>query len=414
MSLSRDGREAAALLHRRPASQSWSSTASMCTMMVYVLLYLGLNLSLNLFNKLVFKKYEFNFPCIIMFFHQLLLYSVLRSLTLCDLIERPSVQTVNNITGPVIIVGLLFGANIVTNNASLMFVSLGLNQCLKASTPLLMIFVAYFVEGKKTTVSMASSAILTSVGSFMVALHNPGFDFIGVVLVMASAFLAAFQYAAASVTMRGQTNLVVHTTMYSALVVCFFCLPLILGLELDKFHDYVRRNSLLECLGVLFVGGSMATGYLLVINGLIAIGGTVYLTVLGNAKLALVVLASCYIFEEQLTRFNMIGIFVTILGFICYNFAKQKQKQREQMQKEVQKIYEDVAWEDEEAQSFLHGKGETNSDLKKQREETTAKLSSEHDAEEEQRRACCICSLEFAIAFFVFSMAIALILPASF
>ena len=131
---------------------------------------------------------------------------------------------------------MLFGANIIANNASLIFVSLSLNQCLKASSPVLMILVAYLVEGKKTSPSAAMAAVITCIGSFLVVLHNPGFDFVGVLLVGASTLAAAFQYAAASVTMKGETSLVVHTTMYSALVVCFFCLPLILILELEKFH----------------------------------------------------------------------------------------------------------------------------------------------------------------------------------
>ena len=59
----------------------------------------------------------------------------------------------------VILVGMLFGANIIANNASLIFVSLSLNQCLKASSPVLMIFVAYLVEGKKTTPSAAAAAL---------------------------------------------------------------------------------------------------------------------------------------------------------------------------------------------------------------------------------------------------------------
>ena len=323
------------------AAAATSKAPSTLRLSLAILAYLSLNLGLNLFNKIVFKRYHFNFPCIIMFTHQLLLYTVLRSLTLCGVIERPTQKTHERITGPVILVGMLFGANIIANNASLIFVSLSLNQCLKASSPVLMIFVAYLVEGKKTTPSAAAAALLTCIGSFLVVLHNPGFDFVGVLLVGASTLAAAFQYAATSVTMKGETNLVVHTTMYSALVVCFFCLPLILILELDKFHAFVQTNSLFRCLGMLLVGGSMATAYLLVINGLIAIGGTVYLTVLGNAKLALVVLASCYIFEEELTRLNIVGIVITILGFWLFSVAKQRQKKREKLQEELRKIYEE-------------------------------------------------------------------------
>ena len=390
------------------AAAATSKAPSTLRLSLAILAYLSLNLGLNLFNKIVFKRYHFNFPCIIMFTHQLLLYTVLRSLTLCGVIERPTQKTHERITGPVILVGMLFGANIIANNASLIFVSLSLNQCLKASSPVLMIFVAYLVEGKKTTPSAAAAALLTCIGAFLVVLHTPGFDFVGVLLVGASTLAAAFQYAATSVTMKGETNLVVHTTMYSALVVCFFCLPLILILELDKFHAFVQTNSLFRCLGMLLVGGSMATAYLLVINGLIAIGGTVYLTVLGNAKLALVVLASCYIFEEELTRLNIVGIVITILGFWLFSVAKQRQKKREKLQEELRKIYEeDFEDVDEERQSLLKDLSASQGGGGKSNDAMSSSLKQEHV----RRSMCCAYTLEAALAVFVVCMAVALFMP---
>ena len=267
-----------------------------------------------------------------------------------------------------------------------------------------MIFISYIVEGKKTTPSVGAAALLTCAGSTLVVLHNPSFDLAGVFLVLTSLVAAAFQYAAASLTMKGNTSLVFHTTMYTALVVCFFCLPLILILELDRFHAFVRTNSLLQCLGMLLVGGSMATAYLLVINGLIAIGGTVYLTVLGNAKLAIVVLVSCYVFEEKLTRLNIVGICITIVGFWLFSLAKQRQKRKEKLQEELRKIYEEEDGDDEENQSLL---GNPNSMSGDHRGPETVK--NEREEEEHTRQLPLALLVSTAMVVFVISLAVALV-----
>ena len=148
----------------------------------------------------------------------------------------------------------------------------------------------------------------------------------------------------------------------------------------------------------------MATAYLLIINGLIAIGGTVYLTVLGNAKLAIVVLVSCYVFEEKLTRLNIVGICITILGFWLFSLAKQRQKRREKLQEELRKIYEEDG-DDEENQSLLEDPTSSSADYR-----GPEAIKNELEQEEHIRRtASCIFGLEAAMVMFLISMAVALV-----
>ena len=286
--------------------------------------YLVLNLALNLYNKMVFSSYHFNFPCIIMFFHQGLLYFTLRTCTLLGIVPQPTHATKSDLAGPVMVVGTFFAVNVICNNASLIFISLSLNQCLKASSPMIMIAVAYCVESKSTPLRQIGAASVVVLGSFLVVLKNPGFDIVGVSLCLLSACMGCFQFSAASIVMKGKSNLVFHVTMYTALVVTFLCLPAIIVLELDDFHDYAKEHSMIKCMGLLFLGGSMAIMYLLVTNALIVNGGSVYLTVLGNLKLALIVLVSCWLFKDQLEAINMLGILVTIFGFGLYSYIKKK------------------------------------------------------------------------------------------
>ena len=224
------------------------------------------------------------------------------------------------------IIGVFFAINIITNNASLMFIGLSLNQCLKAGSPLIMIAVAYLIEGKRTSRRQIGASTIVVFGSLLVVLKNPGFNWIGVILCLISAVSSSFQLSAAAITMKGKSNLVFHVTMYTALVVTFLCIPFVIVLELDDFHDYAQKTSMLNCMGLLLLGGGMAIMYLLVTNALIVNGGSVYLTVLGNFKLTLIVLISCIVFKDELAIINIIGIIITIMGFAIYSYMKDLDK----------------------------------------------------------------------------------------
>ena len=277
-----------------------------------------------------------------MFFHQGLLYFVLRSCTLIGLVRTPTFEQISDLTGPVMIIGVFFAINIITNNASLMFIGLSLNQCLKAGSPLIMIAVAYLIEGKRTSRRQIGASTIVVFGSLLVVLKNPGFNWMGVILCLISAVSSSFQLSAAAITMKGKSNLVFHVTMYTALVVTFLCIPFVIVLELDDFHDYAQNTSMLNCMGLLLLGGGMAIIYLLVTNALIVNGGSVYLTVLGNFKLTLIVLISCIVFKDELAIINIIGIIITIMGFAIYSYMKDLDKKDSNNKKDSKYKEDDI------------------------------------------------------------------------
>ena len=393
------------MVHR---SNDDKPTKEMSTILLLVLItmYLILNLSLNLYNKLIFSSYHFNFPVLIMFFHQGLLYFTLRTFTVLGFVPKPTFQTKSELVGPVMIVGFFFALNIICNNASLIYISLSLNQCLKAATPMIMIGVAYCVERKTTPLNSIAAASVVVFGSILVVLNNPGFNLTGICLCLISALTGSFQFSAAALTMKGQANLVFHVTMYTALVVTFMTLPAVVVLELDDFHEYAKQHSMFKCLGLLGLGGTMAIAYLLVTNALIVNGGSVYLTVLGNLKLSLIVLISCYVFQDKLAPINIIGILITILGFGLYSYIK-KLNQQNKVSKSIQ-LNKDI-------ESFTrHEHGED--DLLASKEETQSLLvngaQTYRNGNNENRKQSLgrtVYYIEIAMAIFILSMAFAII-----
>lgn len=114
-------------------------------MFVFSLLcgFFGLNILLNLYNKHVFKKYEFDFPVMIIMWHQFVAYCVLSLVTSFSCFTNKMGIDPKALAwswewdkmGPIVLISILFSINTTSNNASLIYTTLSLNQIVKACTP---------------------------------------------------------------------------------------------------------------------------------------------------------------------------------------------------------------------------------------------------------------------------------------
>jgi drug/metabolite transporter (DMT)-like permease len=179
-----------------------------------LVLYLANNTLLNLYSKYVFDELGFDFPVLIILFHQAAVYFVLRSLTVGCVIERPDYETVTSLAWPCLAVGIVFGVNIMCNSASLVTISLSLNQCIKALVPAIGLIFYFLHTHRSFPPGIYAAAAATAVGVTMVVVRNPSFHTEGVALAFASAVTAASQNCVASLVLRSKPKAIIHMTMY--------------------------------------------------------------------------------------------------------------------------------------------------------------------------------------------------------
>ena len=156
-------------------------------------IYLLLNIAFNVYSKYLFHHYQFNFPVLIMLFHQTGVVICLQALVVFGFVPRIPLADLRKLLLPCIVIGSLFGLNIIANNASLVYISLTLNQCVKATSPFFVMIFAYFLEKKTYSARLYFSSILTVVGVFFCANKNPSFDFVGILLCLSSTIFGSLQ-----------------------------------------------------------------------------------------------------------------------------------------------------------------------------------------------------------------------------
>merc|ERR1711871_1555041 len=106
-----------------------------------------------------------------------------------------------------------------------------------------MIF-AYFLEKKTYSARLYFSSILTVLGVFFCASENPSFDAVGILLCLSSTIFGSLQSSVSALLLESSPNLVLYVTMYNAIVVCFWCIPMVVTFELDLFHEYASTHSM--------------------------------------------------------------------------------------------------------------------------------------------------------------------------
>ena len=208
-------------------------------------IYLILNLAFNVYSKYLFHHFQFNFPVLIMLFHQTGVVICMQALVFFGFIPRIPFVDLKKLFLPCLVIGSLFGLNIIANNASLVYISLTLNQCVKATSPFFVMIFAYFLEKKTYSARLYFSGILTVVGVFFCANKNPSFNFVGIVLSLSSTIFGSLQSSVSALLLESSPSLVLYVTMYNAIVVCFWCIPMVVWFELEYVvFDIIQKAPL--------------------------------------------------------------------------------------------------------------------------------------------------------------------------
>ena len=289
---------------------------------LYSGLYVGLNIIFNFYSKYLFQHRKFDFPALIMLFHQTGVYLTLKLMFLSGAVAPLKPGRALSLVWPTVIIGTVFGFNIILNNASLVFIPLSLNQCIKCNGPLLVMLFAYFLEGKKSRCKVYTAGIFTVAGAVLSVYHNPGSNTTGVTLAVLSLIFASLQTSLTAYILQGTSGIVAHLTMQSALVVSFWCIPMVAHYELEGFHRYAAKHSMSKCLTFLFAGLVLALTYGLVTNKFSAVAGSVFCTIVGNVKLVVIIFLSAHVFHEELAMINYLGIVTSVLAFAAYSYFK--------------------------------------------------------------------------------------------
>ena len=327
---------------------------------VLVLLYLGLNSSLNLLNRYTLGHAGFSFPILLTCAHLSFSVLCLSPIMLSSKFSYASShgEILPRVKSAVVKIGLFMSLNIAMNNASLVSMPLSLNQVIRASIPVVCAICAMFVEGRIPggiesvgLLFVAGGVMFCISGSYAAASSGGGTSanekektlsglFYCVTATISNALMMTFS----GKIMGGEKLDALRLTFYTAPVTLCALLPVALMIEGDRFvnkyfgasaFEVQSREAMMygdeyvspfQVLTLVLLGCLNAVSYNFVHFALVGATSAVTTTVLGNIKVALLILCSRVLFGETKDwSLSMIfGAFVALTGFGLYSFARVK------------------------------------------------------------------------------------------
>ena len=328
---------------------------------VLVLLYLGLNSSLNLLNRYTLGHAGFSFPILLTVAHLSFSVICLSPIMLSPKLSYASShqEILPRVKNAVVKIGLFMSLNIAMNNASLVSMPLSLNQVIRASIPVVCAVCAMFVEGRVPggiesigLLFVAGGVMFCISGSYAAASSGGGGvsskekerTLSGLLYCVTATISNALMMTFSGKIMGGEKLDALRLTFYTAPVTLCALLPVALLLEGDRFvNKYFGSNSFdvqsrealmygdeyvspIKVLTLVLLACLNAVAYNFVHFALVGATSAVTTTVLGNIKVALLILCSRVLFGEtkDWSVSMVFGAFVALAGFGLYSFARVK------------------------------------------------------------------------------------------
>eukprot|EP00301_Raphidiophrys_heterophryoidea_P022023 c6277_g1_i1.p1 GENE.c6277_g1_i1~~c6277_g1_i1.p1 ORF type:complete len:363 (+),score=87.66 c6277_g1_i1:60-1148(+) len=309
--------------------------ASHLTSVFLLLLFWVGNVGLNVYNKWLFGRGGFKVPLFVTISHQIFCFVGAALLLLTPIYTRKPIES-GEIFMKLLTISVFFSLNTGLNNTSLLYLTLSANQIIRALLPAVCAVFATFIEGKRYTWLQWSTMFVLVIGVVLALLDNPTFDKVGTMLCLSSVIGAALHVSVVAYFMGGKMGMsAFDVLLYTSLPIVVILLPpMIVSGEPEKLSKFAEQSGLARAVFLVGVGGVIAFLYNLIHYFFIHYTSSVYTTVAGNMKVALVVAFSFIFLDDDATALNIIGLGIACLAFFANSFLEFQGKEKEKTPRE--------------------------------------------------------------------------------
>ncbi|KAJ6967989.1 UDP-URONIC ACID TRANSPORTER 1-like [Populus alba x Populus x berolinensis] len=305
-----------------------------------IALWYSSNIGVLLLNKFLLSNYGFRFPIFLTMCHMsacaILSYLSIVFLKIVPLqVVKSRPQLLKIATLSVVFCGSVVGGNI-----SLRYLPVSFNQAVGATTPFFTAVFAYLMTFKREAwvtyaalvpvvvgVIFASGKMVGHTGNVHFLKGEPGFHLFGFIMCISATAARAFKSVLQGILLSSEgeklnsMNLLLFMSPIAVLVLSPAALimePNVLDvtLELGRKHKYMW---LLLLLNSTMAYSANLTNFLVTKHT-----SALTLQVLGNAKGAVAVVISIFIFRNPVTFVGIAGYSMTVLGVVAYGEAKRR------------------------------------------------------------------------------------------
>ncbi|CAK7342674.1 unnamed protein product [Dovyalis caffra] len=292
-----------------------------------VTLWYSSNIGVLLLNKFLLSNYGFRFPIFLTMCHMsaCAILSYL-SIVFFKIVPLQAVKSRTQLL-KIATLSVVFCGSVVGGNISLRYLPVSFNQAVGATTPFFTAVFAYLITLKREAWVTYGALVPVVVGVIIASGGEPGFHLFGFIMCISATAARAFKSVLQGILLSSEgeklnsMNLLLYMSPIAVLVLLPAALTmepnvLEVTLELGKKHKYMW---LLLILNSTMAYSANLTNFLVTKHT-----SALTLQVLGNAKGAVAVVISIFIFRNPVTFVGIAGYSMTVLGVVAYGEAKRR------------------------------------------------------------------------------------------
>ncbi|CAL1352397.1 unnamed protein product [Linum trigynum] len=292
-----------------------------------VTLWYSSNIGVLLLNKFLLSNYGFRFPIFLTMCHMsacaIFSYISIVFLKVVPLQTLKSRQQLLKIST----LSVVFCASVVGGNISLRYLPVSFNQAVGATTPFFTAVFAYLMTFKREAWVTYFALVPVVIGVVIASGGEPGFHLFGFIMCISATAARAFKSVLQGILLSsdGEKLNSMNLLLYMSPIAVFVLVPAVIVMEPDVLNYTLalgRKDKFMWLL--LILNSSLA--YSANLTNFLVTKHTSALTlqVLGNAKGAVAVVISIFIFRNPVTFIGIGGYTITVLGVVAYGETKRR------------------------------------------------------------------------------------------
>lgn len=306
-----------------------------------LLLFWTGNVGLNVYNKWLFGKGGFRVPLFVTISHQVFCFIGSALMLLTPLYKRKAIES-TEVLLKLLTISVFFSLNTGLNNTSLLYLTLSANQIIRALLPATCAVFATFIEGKRYSNAQWATMVVLVIGVVLSLLDNPTFDELGTALALSSVIGAALHVTVVGYFLGKSMQMsAFDILLYTSIPIILILLPpFLVSNEPGKLEAFEQSRGMWQAVFLVSVGGGIAFLYNLIHYLFIHYTSSVYTTVAGNMKVALVVAFSFIFLDDDATPLNIIGLSIACVAFFANSYLEFQVKEKEKLSPRVSHVRE--------------------------------------------------------------------------
>ncbi|WVF72026.1 hypothetical protein IAT40_006838 [Kwoniella sp. CBS 6097] len=299
---------------------------------IFVLSWYTFATLLSLYNKWMFSPqyYGFSYPLFVTACHMVVQFFLASFIRIAFAKQyRPKERpTRKEYVTRILPTAASTGGDIGLSNLSLKTITLSLYTMCKSSTLIFVLLFAFAFKLEKYSLRLISVISLISFGVFCMVFNTTAVSIPGIVMVFVASGLGGLRWALTELVMHkkgmGLSN-PFATIFWLAPLMAITLAPVSMGLEgwFTIFgSEFFQGFQAVKTIGVIVFPGALAFAMVASEYFIIQRAGVVPLSIAGIFKEVSTISISAWVFGDQLTSLNIVGVVITIGGIALYSFHK--------------------------------------------------------------------------------------------